>query len=435
MTLGQVLQPQLGGKLLQQGWSPRCHPYPAEASGDWGVLKTTAIQPGSFVPIHNKALPDSLEPRPNIVVKAGDILMTCAGPRSRCGIPTLVRSTPANLMMSGKMYRFRAQPELLTADFLEYWLLSPTAQKMIDVMKTGISDSGLNLTQQRFLKLPVPLPSLTEQHRIVEILEGHLSRLDAADASLLTVQGRADVWMEATSSLSLWRSEFDAREVKELLREPMRNGRSDRVAQSGEESTRTLTLTAVTKNEFLDTNTKLTTTSRSAAAGLWLEPGDIFVQRANTPELVGTTARFDGPRDWAIFPDLLVRLRADEAVIDSRFLCAALRTKRGHDQMRRRAKGLASSMPKIDQATIGSTMVPVPTLDEQSRILEQLTEAASSHRRVTASIEFSLERSKALRRAVLAAAFDGRLTGHRIDDEIIEEEAARVEWADGVASD
>ncbi|MBA3430760.1 MAG: restriction endonuclease subunit S [Actinobacteria bacterium] len=184
LTLADVLIAQGNRKPLQQGWSPRCHPHFA-TSGKWSVLKTTAIQAGWFDPSHNKELPEALDPRPQFEVHAGDLLITCAGPRARCGVPTLVRHTPDRLMMSGKMYRFRPH-ERLDPSFLELWLLSPVAQKRIDAMKTGISDSGLNLTHDRFVQLPVPVPPLDEQRRIVNLLDDHLSRLDAAGTLLAT---------------------------------------------------------------------------------------------------------------------------------------------------------------------------------------------------------------------------------------------------------
>ena len=95
---------------------------PSETPEEWGVLKTTAIQPGTFMPEHNKRLPAHLTPRPQIEVNPGDILLTCAGPRSRCGIACLVRSTRKKLMMSGKMYRFRVPEEHFDARFLEAFL-------------------------------------------------------------------------------------------------------------------------------------------------------------------------------------------------------------------------------------------------------------------------------------------------------------------------
>jgi len=186
--IGDVLAPLDDSRTIHQGWSPQCEKTASLSDAEWGVLKTTAIQDGKFCPEHNKLLPAHLDPRPLIEVHDGDLILTCAGPRARCGVPCLVRSTRPRLMLSGKMYRFRTSNESLDARYLESYLRSPAAQVSINRMKTGISDSGLNLTQKRFKQLPVPVAPLHEQRRIVEAIESYLTRLDDAVASLERVQ-------------------------------------------------------------------------------------------------------------------------------------------------------------------------------------------------------------------------------------------------------
>lgn len=172
------------GKLLGQGWSPQCEKFPSRSDETWGVLKTTAIQPGKFEPEHNKELPKQLNPDPSIEVKTGDLLLTCAGPRNRCGIVCLVRETRPKLMLSGKMYRFRVNEEKILPEFLEMYLLSPKATSAIDKMKTGISDSGLNLTHSKFLKLEIPEISTDIQRKVLAQYEDIIERIRIVEQSL-----------------------------------------------------------------------------------------------------------------------------------------------------------------------------------------------------------------------------------------------------------
>jgi type I restriction enzyme S subunit len=291
--------------------------------------------------------------------------------------------------------------------YLFYYLL---AQRR-DLDHQGKGAAQRNISQTVLKPWPIRFPSdLDEQRRIVALLDDHLSRLDASDAYVRAGLAHAQVWYAKVIDQLVWSPGNPHREVRSLLREPMRNGRSDRAVQDSEGGTRTLTLTAVTRNSFINEHTKLTTTTRDRAVGLWLEPGDILVQRSNTLELVGTSARFDGPRDWAIFPDLLIRLRADDSVVDSRFLSAALRSKRGHVQLRRRAKGAAGSMPKIDQEAVGSVLIPLPSGKDQRRIVAQVAAADTGLRQLRAELEAVQLRSAALRRSLLAAAFSDRLS-------------------------
>lgn len=420
-TLEQVLLPLTKRSPLQQGWSPQCESQPAEPEA-WGVLKTTAIQAGHFLEEANKRLPDKLEPRPALEVLPGDLLITCAGPRARCGVPTLVRWTRPRLMLSGKMYRFRTNPDV-DPRFLEYYLLSHEAQQLIDDMKTGISESGLNLTKDRFLGLAVPVAPLNEQRRIVEMLEDYLSRLDAAEVSLKHARTRADRMVASAQDALVWAGDIETVSVGDLLRERMRNGHSARAVQGDEHGIRTLTLSAVTRASFTNEYTKITTANPGRVEGLWLKSGDIFVERSNTPELVGTTAIYLGPDDWAIFPDLLIRLRVDESRVRPRYAALALGTERSHRLLRGRAKGLSGSMPKVDQAAISETRIPVPSLEEQDRVLREVDSIRDSTSALSHEVERAARRSRGLRRALLTAAFGGRLAGSESDLERVEEMA------------
>lgn len=192
-----------------------------------------------------------------------------------------------------------------------------------------------------------------------------------------------------------------------LLREPLRNGKSAQAAAEGH-GVRIFTLTAVTKNDFSLGNTKISVLTDADAQGLWAEPGDIFVQRSNTPELVGTAALYNGPRNFALFPDLLIRVRPSDLIL-ARFLALYLQSNTARRFFQGAARGIAGSMPKIGQGVIESLLVPVPPVDVQSRIvtaielqLSRLDAAISSLTRAKAN----LERARA---SVLKAAVEGRL--------------------------
>ena len=66
--------------------------------------------------------------------------------------------------------------------FLEIVLNAPQIVDAIDELKTGISDSGVNLTQKRFSEFVIPLPPLAEQKRIVAEVERRLSVVEELEA-------------------------------------------------------------------------------------------------------------------------------------------------------------------------------------------------------------------------------------------------------------
>ena len=167
---------------MGQGWSPKCHNEPSTNENEWGVIKTTAIQSCCFLEEENKKLPENLEPRFKHELKAGDILITRAGPKVRVGVCCLIKKTRPRLINCDKAYRIVLNRDLIDAQYFEYAINSPTCIKKLDELKTGISDSGVNLTQSRFYDLQIPLPPLSEQQRIVAEIEGRLSQASTSSA-------------------------------------------------------------------------------------------------------------------------------------------------------------------------------------------------------------------------------------------------------------
>jgi type I restriction enzyme, S subunit len=225
-AIEDLFAPLDDGRMLHQGWSPQCEKEPSTNEGDWGVLRTTAIQPGVFLPEHNKLLPADLAPRPRIEVASGDLLITCAGPRSRCGIACLVRNSRRNLMMSGKMYRFRVPKQHIDPRYIEAFLQTSAACADIDRMKTGGSDSGLNLTHERFRRLKVPVAPYNEQCQIVETYEELASDIDAGIAALERVRAKLKLYRASVLKAAVegaltadWRAQHPQTEpASELLR-------------------------------------------------------------------------------------------------------------------------------------------------------------------------------------------------------------------------
>ncbi len=169
---------------LDQGWSPLCESTAAETDAEWAVMKTTAIQPMSFLKNENKRLPPGLVPRQRLELVPGDLLITRAGPRSRVGVCCVVKSTRPRLMLCDKAYRLRSRRDVATPEYLEIVLNAPAILDVLDTLKTGISDSGLNLTQRRFSELLVPLPPLADQHRIVAEVDRRLSIVREVEAEV-----------------------------------------------------------------------------------------------------------------------------------------------------------------------------------------------------------------------------------------------------------
>ncbi|MFI0435343.1 MAG: restriction endonuclease subunit S [Parachlamydiaceae bacterium] len=158
-----------------QGWSPKCLNEPSTNENDWAVIKTTAIQNTEFIEHENKLLPKNLKPRLHLEIAPDDILVTRAGPRNRVGVTCLVRKCRKRLILCDKVYRIRVNQSVILPAYLEMLLNSPHIIDEVERLKTGINDSGVNLTQERFLALELKIPSLVLQQLTLQKLQDAIS--------------------------------------------------------------------------------------------------------------------------------------------------------------------------------------------------------------------------------------------------------------------
>jgi len=332
-------------------------------------------------------------------VEAGDVVIASLGndlPRA-CTVPSWLG--PA--IVKADCIRLRPAEDV-DGRYVMYMLNAPQSRDAVKDMVHGVGRPRLGLRVIR--NIEIPRAPLDEQQRIVEAVEEQFSRLDAGVGSLRRAKRNL-----AGLRAAILRATFEGIPTAPLadrLREPLRNGRSAKRSAGG--GVRVLTLSAVTGGDFSESNTKLVDLVPDDVADLWLEPGDILIERSNTSELVGTAALYRGEPGWAIFPDLLIRVRVNDE-IDARFLELCLQSPPLRQYFRSRAKGISGSMPKIDQATVADAPVPSVPLQEQLAIVAAADRQLSIVRAVQASIESGLAHSVWLRRAILRDAFGGRL--------------------------
>ncbi|EPA8752303.1 restriction endonuclease subunit S [Escherichia coli] len=152
---------------IDAGWSPACSSEPA-APGEWGVLKTTAVQSLEYREYENKALPKNKAPRPQLEVKAGDILITRAGPKNRVGISCLVENTRENLMISDKIIRFHLISEDISEKYISLCLNYGFTSTYLENSKSGMAESQMNISQDILKMAPIAIPTTHEQLKITD---------------------------------------------------------------------------------------------------------------------------------------------------------------------------------------------------------------------------------------------------------------------------
>lgn len=344
---------------------------------------------------------DGLKESSAKLVTPGTVLVAMYGSIGKLGIAGTDMATNQAIAFA------TPNPDVLDGRYLFHYLASQRRQ----LAGEGRGATQQNIGQAILKGWPIPVPSTREQGRIVAAIEEHLTRLDAASAWLRSALVRLTALRRLVIDAAL---EGHPVPLRQVLAEPLRNGMSGKPMAGG--SLRVLTLTAVTKREFIDANTKLIAAPSRSIDDLWLEPGDIFIQRSNTPELVGSAAMYSGEPRWAIFPDLLIRVRLSDAA-DPAYVDLALQAQRMRRYFQRSAQGIAGSMPKISQPVVEAAEIPLPDPARQREIVAVTTERLEAVDRMSKEALGSIRRVRSLRVSLLDAAFSGRLVDQDPRDE------------------
>lgn len=357
--------------------------------------------------------------------------MTCAGPRVRCGVICGVDQVRRKLFISGKMYRFRANEQVVERDFLLGALRSPELQIAIDQIKTGGSESGLNLTQDRFKSLSLPLPPLPEQRRIVRKLDTLSARTTTARTHLTAIEKLVQRYKLAVLSRSLFRDEMPVKRLGDVLTD-IRYGTAAKCSYNPT-GTPVLRIPNIQAGRIDRSDLKTAHFAKKEIEQLALRAGDILVIRSNgSPDLVGRVALVTERETDCLFAGYLIRLRlsATEALPEYIRLCFE------SDEVRaiiEAASKSTSGVNNVNSSQLKEIELPLPTVDEQLEIVHRIETAFSKIDRLAAEAAKALKLLGGLDQRILAKAFAGELVPQDSTDEPAEALLARIREARAAA--
>lgn len=294
------------------------------------------------------------------------------------------------------------------------------SQTMDGSLYPAVKDSDI-------LAMEIPVPPLKEQKRIVDQIEEMMERSQRArlalenamseckllHSSLLLHGVTAGNQLKAPENF-LYSGEITSlpkdwclQRLGSIVTHGPKNGYSPK-SNPTSKGTQTLKLSATTSrfliiNEF---TTKRIEESIDFDSDLWLQPGDLLVQRANTMEYVGTAVVYNGPQKTFIYPDLMMRLRFSNKLLGY-WVSYILNSHFGRIWVRNVATGTAGNMPKISGTRLKQMWVPVPPTEVLSNLVHQIREATKQHFKVEAHIREQLESLEQLEQIVLENAIRG----------------------------
>jgi type I restriction enzyme S subunit len=182
---------------IEQGWSPQCEDRPT-GPDEWGVLKAGCMNNMDFKPEEHKRLPDDLNPRQELEIEQGDVLMSRANTRELVGSCGRVDERVSKLLLCDKLYRLDLRESAYNSDFFVYVANSDPSRKQIEIDASGASSSMVNISQDFVKEMYVPLPPQDEQEEITQYLDEKLARIHTLKT---TVQTGIDLLSEKRQAL------------------------------------------------------------------------------------------------------------------------------------------------------------------------------------------------------------------------------------------
>ena len=169
------------------------------------------------------------------------------------------------------------------------------------------------------------------------------------------------------------------------------------------------------RNARFDWSDLVYTSDDDEIAKYLLHEGDVLFNRTNSPELVGKTAIYRSELP-AIFAGYLIRVNQISAVVESQYLNLFLNS----DVARQYGDSVKTdgvNQSNINGAKLVNYPFPYCSVQEQREIVRILDKTMSIVDDAEAKIDAELERTVALRQAILKKAFAGHLVAQDPGDE------------------
>ena len=351
----------------------------------------------------------------------GDILVAeASGSRGEVGKPAVWRDEIKDCCFQNTLLRVRARGPL--PEYLRYYLLSEAISGRLGDAARGVGIHHLGAAG--LSTFPVPIAPAEEQARIVGKLEEHISRLDEAENSLHSAERRVRQ-LRAAVLESAVAGPWPRHELGELLKS-LRNGLFVSRPSPGPPGTPIYRISAVRPLELDIYDVRYARVSDSEAAPFFVEAGDLlFTRYSGNPSYVGACAVVPGAAPRALHPDKLIRGVVDPAMAHPKYVAIAVSVGDGRREIEKRLKTTAGQVG-IAGGQLRTVPIPLPSLDEQRRIVQEVELRLTGLSTLSSAIERARRRSDRLRCSVLLRAFAGELGTHDPGDEPASELLASI---------
>ncbi|HMR12886.1 MAG TPA: restriction endonuclease subunit S [Arachnia sp.] len=404
LPLNKLAEVRLGRQRSPKNHSgPQMRPYLRAANVGWNGLILDDVKEMNFTD-------DEMS---TYALRPGDLLLgEASGSPGEVGKPALWKGELAECAFQNTLLRVRS--ETMEPEFLLHFFRHQALSGRFVEESRGVGIHHLG--RERLAKWLTPQPPLGEQRRIVAILEEHLSDLDDGVRTLANSVARVELLEGAVLDHGFRALESSpSLAIANLIRPGRRMAYG--VLVPGEDIDSGIPMIRVGDLQFGSVGRSLKRISPDIERRFprsRVEPGDLLLS------VVGTIGRVAVVPEWArgfnVARAVSVIPLNDQ--IDPEF--ARLALQRPSEQRKLVAAAHEVARKTLNLEDLRRFTIPAPPLARQEQIAAALLGRLSACERTRGAIAHQARKEVGLRRAVLGAAFSGRLTGRRSDTDVIE---------------
>lgn len=333
-------------------------------------------------------------------VKAGDVLVSTVRPNLNA--IALVPTELDGEIASTGFCVLRANRKITEPGWIFYRCLTPEfVSGLVGQMRganyPAVSDGIVKSS-------PLPLPTLREQRRIVELLEqADALRRQHTEGEALASRILPALFHKLFGNLGQDTKNWHCDALGSVIADT-RNGIYKHADFYGR-GTQILKMFNILAGRLNLERVDYVEVTADEFASYRLEPGDILINRVNTPELVGKCAVIQSELGDAVFESKNIRVRLNAALAHPEYVAHFLNTSFGHSTL---CQGLkhAIGMATINNSDLRNCRIPLPPIELQTEWAKHVAAA----RTIATRTESSGKRIERLFQVLLHRAFTGELT-------------------------
>ena len=294
----------------------------------------------------------------------------------------------------------RCDHNILVPQYLAFWLSSDAFRAWKDRQVQGANIQ--NIKQSSFETIRLPLPTLPEQQRIVDVLQQA-----EAIAHQTSRRQKLDLMIKsALDRLVLALPESEWEELGTVV--DTRYGTSVSADATVESGVAVLRIPNVMGGEVDTGDLKYVELSPAELKRLSLTTADVLIVRSNgNPEYVGRSAPIteDVAKSTMVYASYLIRLRTETTRLLPEYLSAFLNSAYGRAAMRNAIRTTAGQS-NLSGENLTKVRLPVPSIPEQERFRDLWLQVRELRRLIAKSESIANQ----LREALSIHALSGDLT-------------------------